>query len=57
MKKGTKLKPLPKGFTCDCGAVHGFPPYVYAHWDEILQFTCPNCERTYEVLHGNTEEM
>jgi hypothetical protein len=52
-----KEKPLPKGFTCDCGALHSFPPYVYAHWDVPLQFTCPNCKRCFEVLHGNAEEM
>lgn len=33
---------LPEGFNClSCGAEASFPPWVYAHWDERLTYTCP----------------
>jgi len=47
---------LPKGFTCNCGAIHTFPPYVYAHWDIELVMKCP-CGRQYGVIHGETFEI
>lgn len=43
---------LPTGFTCSCGECHLFPPYVYAHWTEILGFVCPKCSRNWDVLRG-----
>lgn len=43
---------LVKGFRCRCGEYHRFPPYVYAHWNIILTFTCPKCNRKCEILQG-----
>lgn len=44
---------LPKGFTCECGVEYRFPLYVYAHWRTALDFTCPECKRSYTVITGN----
>ena len=43
-----------KSFTCKCGREHKFPPYVFAHWDEALTFTCPNegCGRQARIKNG-----
>lgn len=48
---------LPKGFTCHCGAVHTFPPYVYAHWHIELVIKCQYCQRQFGVIHGKTFEI
>jgi hypothetical protein len=51
-----KEKALPKGFNCHlCGKWHDFPSYVFAHWDEVLTFTCPvvNCGAKCSILRGN----
>jgi len=45
-------KRLKKGFTCKCGQYEEFGLYVAAHWDEVLIFTCPSCQRQYKVLRG-----
>jgi hypothetical protein len=47
----TEKTELPKGFTCECGTFNRFPPYVYAHWDIILVFTC-ECKRKYIIRRG-----
>lgn len=43
---------LPKGFACECGKEHRFPLYVYAHWSNVLNFTCPDCGATYAIVRG-----
>lgn len=43
---------LAKGFTCECGEFHKYPPYVYAHWRIDLKFTCPKCDRVYDIYAG-----
>jgi hypothetical protein len=48
---------LPKGFTCTCGAVHDFPPYVYGHWDVELGMTCKFCDRRFVVLRGKVNQI
>lgn len=45
-------KELAKGFTCECGNVVEYPAYVYAHWDEILDYNCPKCRRQYVIIRG-----
>jgi hypothetical protein len=47
---------LPEGVTCACGEFTKFPPYVYAHWDIELVFTCPQCKRKYTILGGTATE-
>ena len=41
-----------KGFTCECKKYHEFHIWVFAHWDEILIFTCPECEQRYNIHKG-----
>jgi len=48
---------LPKGFTCGCGEYHAFVPYVYAHWDIVLNFECPKCKRKYSIRAGHASEL
>jgi len=43
---------LPKGFTCGCGKEHLYPAYVYAHWDDLLNFKCSTCDAKYAILRG-----
>lgn len=43
---------LPKGITCACGEFSAFTGYVYAHWRDVLQLTCPICGRKYETCAG-----
>lgn len=45
-------KDIPKGFNCECGEVHKYPLYVFAHWHEQLDFMCPKCDRKYTVYGG-----
>lgn len=47
-----KAKPLPNGLICECGRQEMFPPYVYAHWDDEMTFTCPDCGQEYRVRKG-----
>ena len=47
-----KDKKLTKGFVCQCGQEHLFPVYVFAHWDDLLVFKCPECSRSYEIVSG-----
>lgn len=44
---------LAKGFTCQCGEYHRYPVYVYSHWDELLDFTCPKCNAKYQIVRGH----
>lgn len=44
--------PLPKSYTCACGAEHEFSSYVYAHWRERLVSTCPVCHAVHHVRMG-----
>lgn len=43
---------LPKGFVCRCGKQHRFSLWVYAHFDEQLEFTCPDCGCKFNVWQG-----
>lgn len=43
---------LVKGFTCKCGEFHKYTGYVYAHWRHELVFTCPTCDREYDIFEG-----
>ena len=45
-------KKMAKGFTCFCGENHRFHIYVASHWQDVLVFQCPKCERGFEVLEG-----
>ena len=57
MTKKTK-KSLPKGFKClKCGAEHQFHAYVYAHWNDFLVFTCPECKHEHRVFRGKVSEL
>jgi len=39
---------------CECGTEHRLgEAYVAAHWYLSLNFTCPKCNRTYEIKEGN----
>ncbi len=46
--KGDSMK---KGFTCNCGKFNAFTGYVFAHWNELLVFTC-SCGTEYNVFSG-----
>ncbi len=43
---------MKEGFKCKCGEQHNFTPYVYAHWTEMLVFTCPKCDRKSHIRNG-----
>jgi hypothetical protein len=49
------MSTYPKGFTCKCGEFHLYPLCVYAHWREVLDFTCPKCNAQYSVMFGNAK--
>jgi len=58
MKKEKKKEvELTKGFKCKCGRFEKFPTYIYAHWNDVLTFECPDCKRQYQVLTGIVEEL
>jgi len=42
----------PKGFTCECGKVHEFSLYVFAHCGETLTHKCEKCSREHEIWRG-----
>ena len=44
---------LPKGYTCACGEYHKYPGYIYAHFREMIDHTCPKCRRVYTILLGH----
>ena len=43
---------LLKGFMCKCGKYHEYTAYYFAHYDEIMIFTCPDCGEQYSLLRG-----
>ena len=47
---------LPNGFDCECGKRNEYPPYVFAHWRELLCFRC-ECGRAYEICAGRTDRV
>lgn len=51
-----KKEELPTGMTCKCGKFSKYPPYVYAHWCDVLTYTC-ECGRKYELCEGVAEEI
>lgn len=53
----TDTPKLREGFTCEaCKTQHKFPAYVYAHWRELLTFTCP-CGAKYEICAGAVDRL
>jgi hypothetical protein len=44
-------KPIPKGFTCECGEEYAFGAYVAAHAYEWLFHTCPECDREHKIFN------
>jgi hypothetical protein len=42
---------IPLGFTCECGRVHKFAAYVYAHWREVLIHSC-ECGLNHDIQYG-----
>lgn len=45
-------KEKPCGIKCDCGVETKFIPYIYAHWDHELIFTCQACGKKATILCG-----
>lgn len=43
---------IPNGFICNCGLNINYPLYVYAHWNNEIFFTCPECKRIYQINRG-----
>ena len=54
-KQLKKSGELPKGFVCACDKFNKFPPWLYAHWDVEVEFTC-ECGRVYRIWMGEAEE-
>ena len=52
VREQIRKKELPTGFKCVCGQAQVYHPYVYAHWQVPLMFTCKECRREWEVLRG-----
>lgn len=46
---------LPEGFTCKCGFVVKYPAYVYAHWRDVLIYTCEGCGKKYSIVCGTAK--
>jgi hypothetical protein len=45
-----------EGFHCKtCKKYHYFPPYVFAHWRELLTHTCDNCGAMHEICAGASD--
>ena len=42
----------PEGVKCACGEFTPFHVWVYAHWNQRIEFTCPKCKAKYSVLRG-----
>lgn len=42
----------PKTIQCPCGVEETLSLYVYAHWNEVLHYTCPKCSRKAKILSG-----
>jgi len=47
---------LPKGFTCTCGILHDFSPWVYAHWNIEVTAKC-ECQREYVIRGGQAHQI
>jgi hypothetical protein len=48
---------LRKGFKCQaCGKYERFALYVYAHWDEVLTYTC-DCGQAYSIQAGSVARI
>jgi hypothetical protein len=50
-------KKVTEGFRCKCGKYFKYPPYVYAHWDIGLIFTCPGCAQQHYILAGKAKRI
>jgi len=40
-----------------CKAERRFDPWVFAHWNERLVTTCPQCGKQYAACRGITMKM
>lgn len=47
-----RKEPEAKQLVCKCGHIEKFPLYVFAHWTERLDFTCPNCGAVWWIQRG-----
>jgi hypothetical protein len=45
-----------RGVYC-CGVLNEFSAWVYAHWDERLVFSCPQCGKKFSVCRGVVSEV
>ncbi len=36
----------------DCGALHIWPMYLFAHWEEEVDFTCQHCDCLVFIQSG-----
>jgi hypothetical protein len=43
-------KGYPSGHICNCGENYRWPGYVFAHWREGVNFTCPKCNQIFSIL-------
>ncbi len=46
----------PIGHRCDCGKVHEWPMYVFAHMNNHIKHTC-DCGIESDIYHGNIEKQ
>ena len=44
-----------RGVQCDCGKYTPFSSWVYAHWDNVAEFTCPKCNKRYTIFQGKVK--
>ncbi len=38
-----------------CGVHHTFTVWVYAHWDDVLEHTCLDCDTKHTLTYGIAE--
>jgi hypothetical protein len=41
------------GHICECGEIHKWPLYVFAHMHVEIMFQCPVCKKSVYILEGN----
>jgi len=44
-----------KEVNCICGETTPFSSWVFAHWDNIIEFDCPKCDKRYTILRGDVK--
>ena len=50
-------KKVPAGHICTCGETHRWSPYIYAHYRQLIVFTCPMCGKEIEIKNGEISEL